>query len=364
MENLVKLFSTHRWMTFLVIGSAAALQGAPEHSQPGRNLNPYHEQQLQSQINKCASGVMACTDAEMRCLKQQELCQLLIRAERYDEALQVANNVYMTESANKERCAAHHFLMAEVYNRKMKASATIAEMEKNRQFALSAAQEVVEKKYPSKWGVSEHARALIRNLSDSKSLIQVRQRVASRQGAGDSAKEAIADAQRKYLDATQGRGGSAPSGSQPAAKFVRVAPAPIVVPDPSTEQATKAEKIPVESGVSAGKRPSSVSGEQLPSAPVMTRTVSSESYRTEAPTDINARLSRSGLLTSQPGTPLDANGVSVRGPVTVNGAAANGSTVDTVMQNNLAQLLESARKRKENTRRSPYATGELPTTGQ
>lgn len=345
---MVKFFSTHRWMTILLVGSVAALQGAAENAQSGRNLNPYHEQQLQSQINTCARGVLDCSDAEMRCLKQQELCQLLIRAERYDEALQVAHNIYKTENPNKERCAAHHFLMAEVYNRKMRASSTIDEMEKNRQYALSAAQEVVEQKYDSKWGVSEHARALIRDLSDSKNLGQIRQRVASRQGTGDSAKEAIAEAQRKYLDATQGKSGQNDGNMQPAAKFVRVTPA-----EPKAERPAVATAPP---------RSSNASNQNSPSSPVMTRTVSAE--RSGLPVDSNSRLNESGLLTSQPVPPTDTQEATKRQPVMVNGAAAQGSTVDAVMQNNLAQLLESARKRKEGSRRSPYATGESPSASR
>ncbi len=344
------ILSGHRWMALLLIGSVTTLQGASESARSGRNLNPYHEQQLQNQINKCASGVLACSDAETRCLKQQELCQLLMRGERYDEALQVAYNVFQTDSTDKERCAAHHYLLAEIYNRKMRASATADEMEQNRQFALSAAQEVVDKKYPSKWGVSDHARALIHQLSDQKNMAQVRQRVTSRQGTGDVAKQAIAEAQRKYLDATQGKAQGNIENTRPPANFMRVTP---------EAKQDKAAVIP------RAANPPSVKEMQLPASPVVTRTVSPQRSNTAMDMVAESPLNQSGLLTSQPGTAVKSHGEAGRQPVMVNGVAAqSASTVDAVMQNNLAQLLESARKRKENTRRSPYATGELPSANQ
>jgi hypothetical protein len=294
---------------------------------------------------------------EMRCLKQQELCQLLMRAERFDEALQVAHNVYKTDQGNKERCAAHHFLLAEIYNRKMKASRSLDEMEKNRQFALSAAQEVVEQKYPAKWGVSEHARALIRQLNDSSSMGIVRQRVESRAGSGDTAKEAIAEAQRKYLDATQGGGRAASAiGTQtPKSSFRRVQPAQteVQVSQPNAEATVAtAEVTPRQAGGS------------LRSSPEVTRTLSPGRYTSGESFTASDRLNKSGLLTSQPSTPrTTVKTLSSRQPIMVNGTAVTPTdpSVDIVVQNNLAHLLEAARKRKENSR-SPYATGELPST--
>lgn len=338
------------WITCLV---TAATCGASESRDTNRVLNPYHEQQLQDQIQKCASGVMACSDAEQRCLKQQELCQLLIRSDRYDEALQVANNIFKTDSANGERRAAHHFLMAEIYNRKMKASRTLDDMEKNRQYALSAAQEVISKNYPSKWGVSEHARALIRNLSDAQLMAGVKQRVAARQGAkGDSAKEAIADAQRKYLDQTQGRisGTASSAGSQSA--YQRVMP-------PQQEVSSSAMKdLPSAFGSRTGSPAANVESVSR-EVPQVTRVLTPVKQENAAVT-VGSRLEQSGLLTSQPGSGTPQAEQVARQPLTVNGQPANNVTAaDEIAKNNLAQLLESARKRREE-RRSPYASGENP----
>jgi len=330
----------HLWLGMLISTIGVCGQAASETATyTGRNLNPYHEQQLQDQIRKCASGILACSDAELRCVKQQELCQLLIRSERFDEALQVANNIYKTDQAEGERKAAHHFLMAEIYNRKMKASPTVSEMEKNRQYSLSAAQEVVDKNYPSKWRVSEHARTLIRELSDPKSMATVKQRVAMRESsAGDSAKEAIAEAQRRYLDATQGSYGKPVEGaSRSQSKFVRMP-----------------EKKPAEE-INVAYQPQ-IENKSLPSEPVVTRSFVADKSVDTATQPASSRLQETGLLTSQPGA------VTVtKPPILINGKPAAQSTVDDIAKNNLAQLLEAARKRRESQRNSsPYATGQNP----
>jgi len=330
----------HFWLGMLLSASIVCTQAAPESgNHTGRNLNPYHEQQLQDQIRKCASGILACSDSELRCVKQQELCQLLIRSERFDEALQVANNIYKTDEAAGERKAAHHFLMAEIYNRKMKASQTVTDMEKNRQYALSAAQEVVDKNYPAKWRVSEHARTLIRELSDPKTMGIVKQRVSMRENsAGDSAKEAIAEAQRRYLDATQGSYRKpAENAFRSQSKFARVP-----------------EKKPAEE-ISVAYQPQPES-KSLPSEPAVTRSFVADKSIDTATQPASSRLQETGLLTSQPGA------VTVtKPPILINGKPAAQSTVDDIAKNNLAQLLEAARKRKESQRNSsPYATGQNP----
>ena len=340
---MFKDMGKHLLMGCILTGIITSTQAATdEATQAGRVLNPYHEQQLQEQIRKCASGVLACSDMEMRCVKQQELCQLLIRSERFDQALQVANNIFKTDEANGERKAAHHFLMAEIYNRKMKASRTVDDMEKNRQFALSVAQEVVDKKYPAQWGVSEHARGLIRDLNDSRTMGAVKQRVASREDQrGDSAKEAIADAQRKYLDQTQGRGDSSPGNSPSRSQYSRVSRD---VPD-KVEVAYEGASAPIENM-------------KLSDRPEASRVFTPINPGASQNGGIGDRLQGSGLLTSQPGT---APVVGQRQPLMVNGQVANNvSTSEEIAKNNLAQLLEAARKRKESERKSPYAVGEGP----
>jgi hypothetical protein len=347
-----------------------------------RNLNPYHEQQLESQIRKCASGVLACSDAEQRSLKQQELCQLLIRAERYDEAMQVAYNIYKSEPSATERRAAYHFMVAEIHSRKMKAASSPEEMETCRRDALAAAQDVLNQKYPSKWHVSEYARDLVRDLSDSTAMARVRQRVVSRQGKGDVTKEAIADAQRKYLDATQGRAGarSVPPADQP--RFVRAQPQQRIeqtasVQAPAQEQerprslsmegSRERESNPAVSRnqVASMADPIQAPGNSLPGEPRVTRVVSPMQRLTAGETQAMDRLGAAGLLTSQPGL-ADAAQPTVqtqRQPILVNGqpAQSNQATVDSIVQNNLAQLLEDARKRKAaEHKNSPYATGQIP----
>lgn len=334
----------------LALSAGTAFAASETAAKTERLFNPYHEQQLQEQIQKCASGVLACTDEETRCLKQQELCGLLIRSERYDQALQVANNIYNTQKANDERRAAHHVLMAEIYINKMKGSRTVEDMEKNRQFALSIAQEVVDKKYPAKWGVSEHARSLIRDMNDSRAMGSIRQRVAAREGKGDLSKEAIAEAQRKYLDQTQGNGGSSRRAPQ---QFTRVEPEA----QPVAIQAPVAEKSVVSlSGKSASQ--------SLSAQPEVSQVFTPLNNQAGSSDVVGSRLQQSGLLTSQAGG--SPSGKSVGGGLlTVNGQPANNlSTPEDIAKHNLAQLLEAKRKRQEETRRSPYATGEMPVSSR
>lgn len=366
------------WVAGLIALGCIGTFGAGAASQSGRNLNPYHEQQLASQIKKCASGVLACSDAETKSLKQQELCQLLIRAERFDEAVQVAYNIYRAESAKSERQAVYHFMVAEIHSRKMKAAATEEAMESSRQSALGAAQQVLDQNYPAKWRVSEYARDLVRELSDSQAMAKVRQRVAGRQNKGDSTKEAIADAQRRYLDATQGSAPRTFNPPQDSAKFMQV------VSDKPAPDASVVASAPMDSvqdmgisgmaGAPAGNRQPgtrsrsrsrSVAPEtnspQLPDNPRVTRVLSPMQTLTTAEADAVGRLGQAGLLTSQPGmAAVDAT--AKRDPVLVNGMPAKSSevVVDDVVQNNLATLLEAARQRKAAERRSPYATGQLP----
>lgn len=385
-----------RWTVCLVALALAGVQTVFAASQ-SRNLNPYHEQQLESQIRKCASGVMACTDAEEKSVKQQELCQLLIRAERYDEALQVAYNIYRAEPSASERKAAYHFMVAEIYNRKMKAATTTAEMDSCRRSALAAAQEVLDQKYPAKWGVSGYARELVRDLNDSTSMGRLRQRVASRQGQGDSTKEAIADAQRRYLDATQGHSRSSYSGSsQP--QFVRVAPGSshnsnqygdMTISSVAGASAaggdTEVKHSPTETArraadqqaVAIARGSQNAGQHNLPHEPRVTRVVSPMQRLTAGEQEAMSRLGASGLLTSQPGM-ADAIAQTSeeprRSPILVNGQPANSVTgnrtvgpneakVESIVQSNLETLLESARKRKAAERgNSPYATGQMPQT--
>lgn len=181
----------------------SALTARAEHAT--HNFNPYHERKLQEDIRISAAEVLSANDPEEKCLRQQDLCKKLIQAERYDDALKVANNIYQTPNVNAERKAAHHYLMADIYRRKMESSKTLNDMDENRKQALAVISQIEQERYPEKWGISSHANRLAKQLTDQGKYDQLKKRVATRQGLlQDTGKDAVADAQRKYLDATRG----------------------------------------------------------------------------------------------------------------------------------------------------------------
>lgn len=370
---------------------AAGIPSAPA-AESSRNLNPYHEQQLENQIRACASSVVACTDVEQRCSKQQELCQLLLRADRFDEAIQVAYEIYKNEPSANERKAAYHFLVAEIHARKMKAAPTLKAMEASRQAALAAAQDVINKNYPKKWNASEYAGDLIKELNDPQRMGSVRNRVASREGRGDATKESIADAQRRYLDATQRRGSTpvqaaaqsySTSGAGAPEDVVSVAHQPERKSrmgfsrhrrgqqQEAQDAATQPMRIEqaASSPILREQNTATASVRSLPSEPRVSRVVSPMQRLSEGEQSAMNRLGASGLLTSQPGVTTAQAGTGAaqtvtttrRQPILVNGEPANAApSPEEVQQNNLAQLLEAAKRRKASERRSPYATGQLP----
>lgn len=385
-------YNSRSLRTTLIVAWVCAAGLKPANAaESSRNLNPYHEQQLENQIRACANSVVACTDAEQRSAKQQELCQLLLRADRFDEAIQVAYNIYRSEPAGNERKAAYHFLVAEIHSRKMKAAPNLKAMEASRQAAMAAAQEVINQNYPKKWNASEYARDLIKELNDAQRMGGVRNRVASREGRGDATKESIADAQRRYLDATQRRGSSsvqpvvhadAVRGGAQSDQVASVSQQPDrargfsrLRRNHQQDGQTAASNQPVRIEQTAGspilrdQNTAAASARSLPSEPRVSRVVSPMQRLSEGEQAAMNRLGASGLLTSQPGaTAEQAGGATVqtfatsqRQPVLVNGEPANASpSPEEVHQNNLAQLLEAAKRRKAAERRSPYATGQLP----
>ncbi len=384
-----------RWTAVLVIVACTSMQAI--YAAPGgsRNLNPYHQQQLDNQIRECASAVVACTTADERVKKQQELCQLLIRAERYDDAVQVAYNIYQSEDRQTERRAAYHFLVAEIYNRKMQSATTALEMEEARKAALETAQQVIDQSYPAKWHVAQYARDLVKDLNDADKMARVKQRLATRQGSGDVTREAIADAQRRYLDATQG-GGSAPVRASSGGSRMpsvesnsRYVSAPPMAAGSQTVTAAGSEMSSLPS-LSGGQNVSAVPGSNpapvmmnrtvdspalgatasLPSEPTVSRVISPLQRLTDGEQQAMSRIGASGLLTSQPG--LDAAGggdemakttiQTQQQPLLVNGQPAQGQHMspEEIRQNNLSHLLDAAKRRRENDRHSPYASGQLP----
>lgn len=157
--------------------------------------------ELNSCIQKCAERVNAAQDDESRCVCQEELCKLFLQAEDYDHALQVAHAISDTPNANPERRAAHHFLIAQIYAMKMEASPSVALMEENRRAALQAAEKVIQRNYPEKWGVNQSAQGLLRQLNDPRHMAEVRAWVEKRQGGGADAEQlALARAQSRAMD--------------------------------------------------------------------------------------------------------------------------------------------------------------------
>lgn len=144
-------------------------------------MAPSHRLELRRAIAECRTKVRNSPDSETRSRLQEELCKKLIQAEEYDEALAVAREVMNCPTADAERRAVHHFLIAQIYAMRMEASPTLEFMEENRRLALKTAQEVVARRYPEKWLVGESARQLIRSLNDEKHLQEVRGWVQKRQ---------------------------------------------------------------------------------------------------------------------------------------------------------------------------------------
>lgn len=190
----------HRWMIVALCANAATL-GYSADAYKSRSLNPYHERQIENDIYQCASKVQACTDAESRSKELQELCKKLIQAEKFDEALKVADQVHRTPGINTERKAAHHFLIADIYSRKMQASPSLEHMKQNRQLAMQAAQDVLNQKYPSKWGVDGMANSLLRDLQDAQQQARIQDKVTKRQSNGvDAGRANLAQRQLQYME--------------------------------------------------------------------------------------------------------------------------------------------------------------------
>jgi hypothetical protein len=209
----------HRWMIIALCANTAAIAVGEDTTYQSRKLDPQHKQYLNSDIYNSAAKVQAANDAESRSLQQQELCKQLIKAEKYDDALRVAHEIASTPGINAERRAAHHYLIAEIYNRKMEASPTPQLMEQNRQRAMQAAQEVIAQKYPAKWGCGEMATALLNNLQDPQHMQQVSEWVQKRQCNGcDSTKATFAKRQLAYMESAAKKTASAGAGGFSAVK--------------------------------------------------------------------------------------------------------------------------------------------------
>jgi hypothetical protein len=192
---------SHRWMIIALCTQAAAVAVGEDNTYQSRNLYPQHKMQQTSEIYSTAAKVQAANDSESRSVQQQELCKKLIQAEKYDEALKIAHEIASTPNINAERRAAHHYLIADIYNRKMQASPNAQLMQQNRQRAIQAAQEVVNQQYPAKWHVTEMASSLLKDLQDPQHMQQVADWVQKRQCNGcDTSKENFAKRQLAYME--------------------------------------------------------------------------------------------------------------------------------------------------------------------
>ena len=162
-----------------------------ENTYRTRAFAPSHRLDLQRSIAECMAKVRAAVDPDSRTRYQEELCKKLIQAEEYDRALQVAKEVAETQGANPERRAVHHFLIAQIYAMRMESSPNVALMEENRQQAIRAAQEVIQRQYPKKWLVTESAKQLLRTLNDPKHLREVRGWVEKREASASFASKLL-----------------------------------------------------------------------------------------------------------------------------------------------------------------------------
>jgi len=189
----------HRWMIIALCATAA--NGYTADSYKSRSLNPFHERQILQDINQSAAKAQACSDLESRSKELQELCKKLIQAEKYDEALKIADQVYRCPNINAERKAAHHYMIADIYHRKMQASPNMEHMKQNRDLARQAAQDVINQKYPAKWGVTSMANNLLRTLEDPQQLARVQDKVSKKQSNGVDANHAnLAQKQLAYME--------------------------------------------------------------------------------------------------------------------------------------------------------------------
>ncbi len=183
-----------------------------------RSLTPQHRRELERAIAQCVREISLAKDPNTRTQLQEELCKKLIQTEDYDTALLVAQEIYNTQGINPERRAVHHFLIAQIYAMRMEASPSLELMEKNRQAAIAAAEEVVQARYPRKWLISESAAQLLKTLRDPQHIRLVRGWVEKRQSQSGESPSRISAARAQTVAAeralqTSGKGSWAPESS-------------------------------------------------------------------------------------------------------------------------------------------------------
>ena len=381
----------HRWMIIAICAQVAAVAMAEDTTYQSRKLYPQHKQQQTADIYDSAAKVQAAGDAETRGKQQQELCQKLIQAEKYDEALKIAHEIASTSSINPERRAAHHFLIADIYNRKMQASPNAQLMEQNRQRAMQAAQEVVSQGYPAKWHTGEMAASLLRDLQDPQHMQQVSAWVQKRQCNGcDTSKESFAKSQLAYMESAARKTAGVGVGSLAAVKrtgssllgvFGRrsssaAAPAPSqqqesIAPTAAQLAAARPATTSFSSPWGANSKLDNNSSMNLPGAGTVTF---SRGTSSQASTSLVAdqRISGSSPMVCPPRAPIIIDGASIRRTTPIDSA---------VQQSDLATLAASTKSSNSSrymaqnnpevapgvtiggSAASTYASGQMPTRG-
>ncbi|MDD4278534.1 MAG: hypothetical protein PHX74_02245 [Candidatus Sumerlaeales bacterium] len=152
-------------------------------------ISPAHRAKINSDLQNARAKVSQARNPQDWGVAMEELCKQLLQTEDYDNAIKAANAVARQNGVDRERRAAHHFLVAQILALKMEASPNTGEMQRNKRLALSAAQEVREQNYPAQWGITDQAQKLIIKLSDGEYTQSVAQDISKRQTGGVTAEQ-------------------------------------------------------------------------------------------------------------------------------------------------------------------------------
>lgn len=385
---------SHRWMIIALCAQATAIALAEDTTYQSRKLYPQHKMQQTSEIYNSAAKVQAAGDAESRSVEQQELCKKLIMAEKYDDALKIAHEIASTPNINPERRAAHHYLIADIYNRKMQASPNAQLMQQNRQRAIQAAQEVISQQYPAKYHVSEMATSLLKDLQDPQHMQQVADWVQKRQCNGcDTSKQYFAQRQLAYMESAAKKTVNVGAGSLAAVK--RTGSSLLGVfghhssSKPAVEQPQQADYIAPTAAQLAAARPADLSFSSPWGANSKVSTRSGDNSTMNLPgagkvTFSRASDSGSSKLVSDERLSLPSTGQPARAPIIIDGTSIRRTTPieSTVQQSDLSALANSASAQQGGSTfvaqnsvevapgvtlgrggASTYASGQAPTRG-
>ncbi len=147
-------------------------------------ISPAHRAKLDQDLQTAKSCVAAARNPQEWGVAMEELCKQFLQGEDYDNAVKAAKAVSDMNGVDPERRAAHHFLVAQIYELKMEASPNTGEMQKNKQMAISATQDVLSRNYPKKWGITDEAQKLYMKLRSTQHTQSVATDVSKRQTGG------------------------------------------------------------------------------------------------------------------------------------------------------------------------------------